>query len=130
MSSNGVVNVPSSATATVTGAGAFGGAGGAAPPAGGSAGPEYVALTTTESAFVVRPWTGIAPFSNVAPSAGWSTVRVGASMTRNGTVMNRLTALSDFLPVSGSTAVTSNWLRPRRSSTLAFHFPSAPALTL
>ena len=31
----------------------------------------------------------MAPFSNVAPSVGWSTVSVGASMTRNGTVMNR-----------------------------------------
>jgi hypothetical protein len=44
--------------------------------------------------------------------------------------MKRLTVLSDFLPVSGSTALTSNWLRPRRSSTLAFHFPTASALTL
>src|SRR3990170_3626724 len=64
VSSNGVVKVPSSATGTVTGAGTAGGAGEAAPaPVAGSAGPEYTALTTTESAFVVRPWTGIAPFS-------------------------------------------------------------------
>src|SRR5687767_4625696 len=95
VSSNGVVNVPSSATGTVTGAGTAGGAGVAAPAFTGCDGPEYTALTTTESALVVRPWTGIAPFSNVAPSAGWSTVRVGASMTRNGTSMNRLTEPSD-----------------------------------
>src|SRR5687767_14368368 len=130
VSSNGVLNVPSSATGTVTGAGALGGAGAAAPPAGGVAGPEYAALTTTESAFVVLPWTGMAPFSKVALSAGWSTVRVGASMTRKGTVMNRLTAPSDSFWVSGSTAVTSNWLRPRRSSTLALQSPSASAVTL
>ena len=48
------------------------------------------------------PATGIAPFSNDAPSAGWSTVRVGASMTRNGTVMNRWSVSSECLPVSGS----------------------------
>src|SRR3990170_1615758 len=57
VSSNGVVKVPSSATWTVMGAGTAGGAGVAAPASGGCAGPEYAALTTTESAFVVRPWT-------------------------------------------------------------------------
>ena len=40
VSSNGVVNVPSSATGTVTGAGTAGGAGVAAPAFTGSAGPE------------------------------------------------------------------------------------------
>ena len=36
---------------------------------------------------MVIPWTGIAPFSYVAPSAGWSTESVGASTVGNGTVM-------------------------------------------
>ncbi len=44
-------------------------------------------MITTEVAFVVIPWTGIAPFSYVAPSAGWSTESVGASTVGNGTVM-------------------------------------------
>src|SRR3990170_6456650 len=56
VSSNGVVKVPSSATATVTGDGTAGGAAVAVPaPPADSAGPEYTALTTTESALVVRP---------------------------------------------------------------------------
>ena len=98
VSSNGVLYVPSSPTGTVTGAGVAGGAGVAPPaPAGGPDGPRYVALTTTDVAFVAWPATGIAPFSNDAPSAGWSTVRVGASMTRNGTVMNRWSGLLGLL---------------------------------
>ncbi len=88
-----------------------------------------MALTTTDLAFVACPPTGIAPFSNDAPSAGWSTVSVGASMTRNGTVMNRWMVSSDVLPVSGSRALTSNWLRPRRRSTSAAHAPVEPAVT-
>ena len=87
VSSSGVLNEPSSAGLTVTGLGAGGGAGVAFVDALPSAGPEYAALTTTDVAFVACPWTGIAPFSTVAPSAGWSTVSAGASVTVNGTVM-------------------------------------------
>src|SRR3954451_24843132 len=55
---------------------------------------------------------------------------VGASIWRKGTVISSDTAFSDRLPVSGSTALTSNWLRPRRSSTVVAHAPSASALTV
>ncbi len=82
----------------------------------------------TVLAFAVVPWTGIAPFSNVAPSAGWSTVRVGASTSGNGTVMTTSTGFSTLLPVSGSVALTLNWFRPRRSSTSADHVPLAVAV--
>ena len=116
------LNVPSSPTFTVSDAGVAGGTGVALSVAlVPVAGPVYVALTTTESAFVVRPCTGIAPFSNVAPSAGWSTVSVGASIARNGTVMKMRMFSSECLPVSGSSALTSNWFRPRRRSTSAVH---------
>src|SRR5262245_3006656 len=125
---SGVVNVPSSATGTVT---AAGGAGGEAPGAAAgapSAGPSYVALTETLVAFVVVPWMGIAPFSTVDPSAGWSTVSVGTSMSANGTVMTIWAVSSDCLPVSGSVAQTLNWFLPRRRSTGRLHVPSAPAV--
>ncbi len=76
---SGVLKVPSSATGTSTGAGA---GGGLAPalPAEPDTGPSYVALTDTLVALLAVPWTGIAPFSSVIPSAGWSTVRTGASI--------------------------------------------------
>ena len=77
----------------------------------------------TVTAFDVVPRTGIAPFSNWAPSAGESIVSVGASMTRNGTVMNTRSVFSEVLPVSGSSAAMSNWLRPRRSSTSSTQRP-------
>ena len=67
---SGVVNVPSSATGTVTGAGAGGGDAPGAAAGAPSAGPSYVARTETLVAFVVLPWTGIAPFSAVDPSTG------------------------------------------------------------
>ena len=76
---------------------------------------------------MVEPLTGIAPFSNCAPSAGESTVSVGASTTLNGTVMNTRAGVSAVLPVSGSRAVMSNWLRPRRSSTSTLQLPAESA---
>jgi hypothetical protein len=69
-----------------------------------SDGPSQVARTTTLVAFVVVPSTGIAPFSNVVPSWGWLTVRVGAWITRYGTLMISCTGASACLPVSGSSA--------------------------
>jgi len=84
---------------------------------------------TTEVAFVALPAIGIAPFANDAPSAGWSTDNVGASTWRNGTVMNTCIVSSECFPVSGSTALMSNWLRPRRRSTAADHAPSDRAVT-
>ena len=39
-----------------------------------------MALTDDRCRVGGRPATGIAPFSNDAPSAGWSTVSVGASI--------------------------------------------------
>ena len=81
----------------------------------------------TVFALVVEPLTGIAPFSNWAPSAGESTVSVGASTTLNGTVMNTRAGVSAVLPVSGSRAVMSNWLRPRRSSTSTLQLPAESA---
>src|SRR6478672_5710844 len=122
VSSYGVLYDPSSATFAVTEGGARGGAGVALLP-GTPVGPTYVALTTTVAALVAVPATGIAPFSNEAPSAGWSTVSVGASISRSGTVMKTLTIPSERLPVSGSSDVTWNWLRPRRRSTAAAHVP-------
>src|SRR5687768_17784997 len=83
VSANGALNVPSSPTSTVTGLGSAGGTG-VAPPLDVVAGPVYAALTTTEPAFVVRPRTGIAPFSYVALSAGLSTGSVGALTTPDG----------------------------------------------
>src|SRR6187431_94681 len=73
---SGVSNAPSDATLTV-----FGPTLAPLPPAGAteagwpSTGPVYTADTTTVGALVVDPLTGIAPFSNCAPSAGESTVR-------------------------------------------------------
>ena len=86
------------------------------------------ALTVTVLALAVVPWTGIAPFSNVAPSAGWSTVRVGARTSGNGTLMNTSSGCSALFVVCGSMAVTLNWLRPRRSSTSADQVPLADAV--
>ena len=57
-----------------------------APPPAGAAGPRYVADTTTWAAFVAVPPIGIAPFSKLAPSAGESTVSVGACTTEKGTL--------------------------------------------
>jgi hypothetical protein len=37
--------------------------------------------------------------------------------------------VSAVFPVSGSTAVMSNWLRPRRRSTSLLHLPAASAET-
>src|SRR6476659_5680441 len=99
VSSSGVLYVPSSPTLAVTDGGTGGGAGVALLPPGAPDGLTYVALTTTVAAFVALPATGIAPFSNDAPSAGWSTVSVGASIWRNGTVMKMLTVPSERLPV-------------------------------
>ena len=100
---SGVLNVPSSATGTVDRAPAAGRRAGAAArrPVRRRAGRRSVAVTETLVAFVVVPWTGIAPFSTVAPSAGWSTVSVGTSMSANGTVMTTWAVSSDCLPVSG-----------------------------
>ncbi len=89
----------------------------------------WTALIATDTAFDVVPRTGIAPFSNWEPSAGESRLSVGASMTRKGTVMNTRSVFSDGLPVSGSSALMSNWLRPRRSSTSAVQRPSSSAVT-
>ena len=113
------------------GAGTDGGFGVAVPAAAaGPVGPVKAALTTIDLAFVELPWTGMAPFSKIAPSVGWSTVSVGASTARNGTVMNLAIDSSERLPVSGSSELTSNSFRPRRNSTSAFHAPDASALTL
>ena len=125
VSSYGALNVPSSATATLTCAG-VGGFFGAVSPL---AGPVYVAWTTTSFALVVVPWTGIAPFSNVAPSAGWSTLSVGVSISRNGTVMKMRFVSSEVFCVVGSRALMSNWLRPRRRSMSAIHAPLVSAVT-
>ena len=76
---------------------------------------------------MVEPFTGIAPFSNCAPSAGESTVSAGASATLNGTVMNTRAGVSAVLPVSASSALMSNWLRPRRSSTSTCQLPAESA---
>ncbi len=86
-------------------------------------------MIETVAALDVEPRTGIAPFSNWLPSAGESTLRVGASITRNGTVMNTRSVFSDVLPVSGSSALMSNWLRPRRRSTSAVQAPASSAVT-
>src|SRR5262245_4008489 len=97
VSRSGVVHVPSSGTGTVArvgGAGSEVPVGAAGAP---SAGQSYVALTETLVAFVVVPWMGIAPFSTVDPSAGWSTVSVGTSMSANGTVMTIWAVSSDCL---------------------------------
>src|SRR5262245_28107185 len=97
--SSGVSKVPSAPTFTVVGpmTGPAGSAGGADAPgdadgSGDAVGawvaigvPSAVAVMTalidTVTAFDVVPRTGMAPFSNWAPSAGDSTVSVGASMT-------------------------------------------------
>src|SRR3954471_10931433 len=89
----------------------------------------WTALIDTVAAFEVEPRTGIAPFSNWAPSPGESTARVGASMTRNGTVMNTRSVFSDVFPVAGSRALTSNSLRPRRRSTSTDQRPPSSAVT-
>ena len=105
VSSTAVLNVPPSATGTVSALGGWGGR--ARRPAHCRAGralnrrpgrgrlrssgrrrPDgWEALIVTDVALVVLPWTGMAPFSTVVPSVGWSTVRVGAWTTENGTVM-------------------------------------------
>src|SRR5215203_1008628 len=93
---SGVSNEPSEATLTD-----FGPTFAPLPPAGAteagcpSTGPAYTADTATVEALVVEPFTGIAPFSNCAPSAGESMASVGASTTRNGTVMNTFSVFSD-----------------------------------
>src|SRR5207244_7822295 len=128
VSSNGVENELSEPTGTVTGDGPRGDGAGAPPPAG-AAGPRYVAETTTWAAFVAVPPIGIAPFSKLAPSAGESTVSVGACTTEKGTLMMIWTFCSEILPVSGSVAQTVKSLRPRRRVTSCVHEPSAPAET-
>ena len=102
---------------------------GAAVGTGAPAGATRFADTETVFAFVVMPLTGMAPFSNWDPSAGEVRLSVGASMTRNGTVMKIRGVVSAVFPVSGSTAVMSNWLRPRRRSTSLLHLPAASAET-
>src|SRR5689334_13094306 len=130
VSSSGALNAPSSPTGTLASAGVAGGAGVGWPGVpGGPDEPSHFAATTTDVAFVAFPAIGIAPFANEAPSAGWSTDSVGASTWRNGTVMNTCIVSSECLPVSGSTALMSNWLRPRRRSTAADHAPSDRAVT-
>src|SRR3954471_1308746 len=129
-SCRGVAYAPSAATVTCVVAGVAGGAGVATlPPTTDPDGPRYEAATDTDEAFVALPPTRIAPFSKEAPSEGWSTVSVGASIWRNGTVRNSLTVPSERLPVSGSSALTSNWFRPRRRSTSYAHVPSEVAVT-
>jgi hypothetical protein len=95
-------------------------------PAGG---PRYAALTVTLSAPFASPTTGIAPFSNVAASAGESSVTTGAVAPPYGTVMYTRAGVGLVFPVSESVAVTSNWFRPRTSETCADHRPSGPAVT-
>src|SRR5918993_2739035 len=127
---SGVSNEPSEATLTDLGP-TFA----PLPPSGAtdagwpSTGPVYAADTATVDALVVDPLTGIAPFSNCAPSAGESTASVGASSTRNGTVMNTFSVFSDGFIVSGSSALIVNSLRPRRSWTSAVQRPEASADT-
>ena len=93
-------------------------------------GPRYVALTTTVLAFVVVPATGIAPFSNVAPSAAGRRSGSGPGRLEERHRDEELRRVCPYrLPVSGSVAVMSNWLRPRRRSTSADHCPSGSAVT-
>ena len=92
-----------------------------------AAGPVRIAEIETVFEFVVDPLIGIAPFSNCAPSAGESRVSAGASATLNGTVMNTRAGVSAVLPVSASSALMSNWLRPRRSSTSTCQLPAESA---
>src|SRR5688500_3205929 len=119
---SGVVNAPSTSTATSTGAG-FGGGLAPAPTGAPSGGSTYSAATVTLVALVVRPCTGIAPFSNVVPSAGCSMTSVGTWMSGAGTVITICWVCSARLPVSGSVASILNWFLPRRSSTSSDHAP-------
>src|SRR3954447_1321208 len=89
----------------------------------------WTAFIETLAAFEAEPRTGMAPFSNRAPSAGEATASVGASITRNGTVMKTRSVFSDVLPVAVSSALTSNWFRPRRRSTSTDQRPASSAVT-
>jgi len=90
---------------------------------------SILAFAAALTAFWAVPLTGMAPFSNEAPSTGELTVRTGVSIWTNGTVMTTRAGFSAGLPVSGSSAPMSNWLRPRRRSTSAVQRPWASAET-
>ena len=84
------------------------------------------------SAFVVMPWTGIAPFSNVRALGRLVDASASAPRSRrNGTVMSsRIGLLGASCRYRDRAALTSNWFRPRRRSTSAVHVAVASAVTL